>query len=249
MNTDEQLREQYNPEGSPLRRHQMQILEIMKFVDGICREQDIPLWLDFGTLLGAVRHKGFIPWDDDADVSIFLRDEKRLMASLKASLPQGWSVTRREGHFRHHGYFKVDDGKGAFLDIFNIEHGNRRIKEMLNRTHGKVMRRISRQVEDGNAKLFAACLARPFTALFARLCALCARRGSYTYNLDNYVVWQMLCGRREEDILPLCELEFEGCRFRGPANPGSFLVETYGTGYMNVPPEEKRETHNLPLEQ
>ena len=47
---------------------QNKILEIMKFIDKVCRENDIVYYIMGGTALGAVRHNGFIPWDDDLDI-------------------------------------------------------------------------------------------------------------------------------------------------------------------------------------
>ena len=59
-------------DDSELRKLQLVILEIMKVIDQICRENDIGYWVDAGTLLGARRHGGFIPWDDDCDMSTHL---------------------------------------------------------------------------------------------------------------------------------------------------------------------------------
>lgn len=67
------LRERFNPDGSDLRRYQMRLLEILLFIDSVCRKHGINYWLSSGTCLGAVRHGGFIPWDDDIDVEMLDR--------------------------------------------------------------------------------------------------------------------------------------------------------------------------------
>ena len=70
----QELRARFNPDGSLLRRHQLRMLEMLTYIDGVCVQHDIPYWLSSGTLLGAVRHGGFIPWDDDVDIELLRRD-------------------------------------------------------------------------------------------------------------------------------------------------------------------------------
>ncbi|KAF0226419.1 MAG: LICD family protein [Erysipelotrichaceae bacterium] len=71
-----------NPDGSVITIHdvQMVLLEMLKDIDKVCREHDIPYFLNGGSALGAVRHKGFIPWDDDADISMMIKDYRRFQA-------------------------------------------------------------------------------------------------------------------------------------------------------------------------
>ena len=50
------------------------MVEILVEIDDICNRNKINYWLDLGTLLGAIRHKGFIPWDDDFDIGVKIKD-------------------------------------------------------------------------------------------------------------------------------------------------------------------------------
>ena len=69
-----------------LRNCQLKQLSILEEVDRICRKHEIPYWLDGGSLLGAVRHGGFIPWDDDIDLGMRLEDLKRFIQVAPAEL-------------------------------------------------------------------------------------------------------------------------------------------------------------------
>ena len=70
-----------------LRQCQLKQLGILEEIDRICRKHDISYWLDGGSLLGAVRHGGFIPWDDDIDIAMSLADLERFKSVAPKELP------------------------------------------------------------------------------------------------------------------------------------------------------------------
>ena len=117
-----------------LRRAQLKQLSILEEIDRICRKHDIKYWLDGGTLLGAVRHGGFIPWDDDIDIAMTLDDSRRFAEIAPKELRSGLVLQTPETENTREPIMKVRDlnsfyvegnedfsldySKGLFVDIF-----------------------------------------------------------------------------------------------------------------------------------
>lgn len=75
-----------------LERLHAEELGIIAAIDKVCRDNDIDYFLDGGSCLGAVRHGGFIPWDDDMDIGMTMEDYKRFCTIAPTALPEGYSL-------------------------------------------------------------------------------------------------------------------------------------------------------------
>ncbi|MBW1616748.1 MAG: LicD family protein [Deltaproteobacteria bacterium] len=64
------------------------MLRMLKIFDYIAKKHNIKYWLSLGTLLGAVRHSGFIPWDDDTDIAMTRKDYEKFLKKGVAELPE-----------------------------------------------------------------------------------------------------------------------------------------------------------------
>lgn len=109
--------------------------EILDVIHQVCAEHGLRYSLAYGTLIGAVRHKGFIPWDDDIDIMMPREDYEKLLAVWDQSAPKGYILqnTRTDSDFtqnftkirKDHTAFLQDEAertkhyhKGIFVDIF-----------------------------------------------------------------------------------------------------------------------------------
>ena len=92
------------------------ILSIFKEVSGICEENGITYFAIGGTCIGAVRHKGFIPWDDDLDIAVPIEQFDKLKNILKSSLPEHLKVYECDSiqHY-HYIFMKVHDTRTTFI--------------------------------------------------------------------------------------------------------------------------------------
>ncbi|MCI8271495.1 MAG: LicD family protein [Erysipelotrichaceae bacterium] len=133
-----------NDDGSTVtvRDVQLVLLDILKDIDALCRTYEIPYWLTGGSCLGAVRHKGFIPWDDDADIGMMREDYERFL-HVCHELGDGYCCQSIETHreynvvipamkIRKKGTYveennsllknRCKDSDGLFIDVFVVDY-------------------------------------------------------------------------------------------------------------------------------
>ena len=121
-------------DNSDLRRLQLTMLEMLKVFDAFCKEHNLKYSLYGGTMIGAVRHHGFIPWDDDLDVCMEREDYERFLKLWNENPPKGYFLQNKESEeaftqtftkIRKNGttflQFESERGKihtGIFIDVF-----------------------------------------------------------------------------------------------------------------------------------
>ncbi len=251
----EQLRKKYNPEGSALRRDQKELLEMLLFVAEICREHNIEWWLSSGTLLGAARHEGFIPWDDDVDIVLLRKDYRRLERILSTLQSDEYvfhtmrsdveyvntfgKFRKREGSIkarsRRYNYYKW---RGVGLDIFAIEKTSyiaaRAASVIYNNIQhltsyirwGWVRKPLIRFIE-----LLCLGLINPLL----RLLGLINFSGEYHYTLGTGWARHTFFMK---DTLPLTTVRFEGVELPVPKDIDAYLTRVYGA-WRELPSDEQ----------
>lgn len=88
-----------------MKRYWACLLDMLNVIDGICKKHNITYYGAYGSMLGAVRHGGFIPWDDDIDLMLKRPDYERLMKVLPEELPQGWALSNCFIDEKHRQFF------------------------------------------------------------------------------------------------------------------------------------------------
>ena len=249
----------YNPEGSKLREDQKKMLGILVEFDRICRENDIRWWLDSGTLLGAVRHGGFIPWDDDMDICVMKKDYRRLrkiLCSLNSDKYVYQCIENDAEHTNPFGKFRLVQAndldrkapRPAYMigmDVFSIEKTSRFASHLakffyMNMQHpsGYIKNRTLRHI----VKRTVEVLNFGFLIPLCRLIGLINPKKQYYYELGSGFYGQPYY---LDEIFPLGSITFEGVEFPAPKNVDAYLRNLYGD-WRKLPSYEQilKDMHN-----
>lgn len=254
------------PDGTEitLRDVQLKTLEILRVFDKVCKENDIEYALAFGTALGAVRHKGFIPWDDDVDVLMDYKNYDKLVETLKKETPKGYyfhcfetedryNVLIPSMKFRMAGTKVIEqnkllmnkcEGDGLFIDVFIFDTvSDSKWNYLANRAWTTSLMPLIVLFENMGFNPLA--LKRYYNKY--------ARRYSEKHRNSNMASLSILWTydrfgdlRVPLDVIyPMKPIEFEGELFPCVAKPHEFLVSRYGPNYMQLPPVESRKPKHV----
>ena len=258
-NADE-LKARFNPEGSPLRRQQLVMLEMVKVLDRICKKHNIPYFLYGGTLLGAVRHNGFIPWDDDLDVGLMRKDYQRLMKVLPDELPSHIILQTNQTDKNYFYFFAklrdtrsfLDEGaydrafnyRGIFIDIFPFDKLQLPLQQLKLQSYAYTLYRNGKGSEAALRKIraltwFNRNITFPVLRFISRLTG--GKTLTYDFGIPFHIVYD------EKDIFPLTTHEFEGVQLSVPGNSNHMLRSQFGD-YMRLPNLDNVEHHVVTLE-
>lgn len=238
---------------------QRALLRMVIDIDRVCRKHGIEYSVYGGTMLGAVREGGFIPWDDDLDI-VFTAEALNAFVRVFPSESAAYTVDENDTWVRRVVPRETGDGPRPFVDLFHYESitnepVRRRAKLLWLRTlQGMLKERIDySQYSLKNKALVAATqlLGRPFSKArklgwYRATAARMARGDGALYHVadDCFAGLSHLyapdCFERFQDI------SFEGQTLRISAEYEGMLATKYGKDYMTPPPEsERRPTHSV----
>lgn len=254
------------------KRVQARELEILKSVADACEEMGLRYMIAYGTLLGAVRHKGFIPWDDDIDIwmprddyDVFLKEggahlPSHLMIQHFTTEPETNNIyiKIRDRHtvFLENDNAETDICHGMFIDVFPVERvGNSEAegaKEFRRRKWFIIVngcydlpyvRSVQNPVKRAAGYTIHALFCRKKRSEF--IAAEDARRLAL-HRQGGMCYLPGYFGyfgvAPYTDMDTYREYLFDGCSFRGPADGEALLAQIYGE-YMTLPPADKQVTH------
>ena len=243
-----------------LRKAQLIMLDMLIEFDVICKKYQLQYWLDSGTLLGAVRHGGFIPWDDDIDLSMPVEDYNKFLAIANSELSSDifFQTSLTDNKFKF-DYIKLRSNKasivefhennkhikyhqGVFVDIFpmlTIENTETN-KKQYDSTLNEIRNISSISLHTQNGKDDPAKRATLVESLKQKHQGWENEKLKIIYGgeMPDVAAWFDIT-----EVLPLTTMEFEGLSFPIPNNPGHYLDAIYSFDYRQLPPKNKRIVH------
>jgi len=230
------------------------MLSLLQAFDKICKTYSLTYWVDHGTLLGAVRDQGFIPWDDDLDVTMPREDYEKFLEIAAKELPQSIFLQTKDSdpatpvHYaklrdRNSTYIDAwEEGKeigyhqGIFIDVFPVNF-----------------------ISPNDAKKYSQIMtiAKFFSNRYVKIDSIAKlfidKMNGYHSEEHTFIVsggesMHYVTHVPKETVFPLGTLFFEGMEVPVPHDSKAYLNAIFGEHYMTHPPKEKQKVHSLHID-
>ena len=226
-----------------LRKIQLALLSILLELDKVCKTNDLKYWLDGGTQIGAVRHRGFIPWDDDIDCGMLRVDYEKLIEAFKNTEhnPDIYADYYRDPRINGSCFIKIMHKKNPnlFIDIFPFDFYYKKLNIKEKNEKSIQVRNLRKEISN---KTSPKTTNKELLEMVYNIRDNIILEG-HSYNLEDKpdIFWGLEYPHRwknwmydYETFFPLKEIDFEGYRFPIINNPDAFLTGVYGN-YMGYP--------------
>ena len=240
-------------------------IEILDFINEITLQNNIQYYLAGGTLLGAIRHKGFIPWDDDIDIIVPRKNYKRLIDLINSKDFKYKAISAYDNKNYRYPFFKVVDtttevheigalqmeGMGVYVDVFpldNLPDNPRLRKKMCDKAwnlrqimgHANVWKSGDRSRGLIYSMACATCELYGWKRAFNQFEKMCNKtkdlKSHYCKNLTDS--GRKYSSWKSKSFFPVLMVSFEGKKYPAASDYHDYL-KGYGN-FMELPPVEQR---------
>lgn len=244
-------------------------LEILMAFDWLCKKYNLYYSLAYGTMIGAVRHSGFIPWDDDVDVMMPRIDYDKLIDIVRndKEIRKKYVLLHNAQKGYHYPFYKLCDARtvakaddnitkhGVWIDIFPVDsvYEDEKHTKRLHKQFRLMKNTVLSYTTDFHAKhknwkfipkFFLSIVAHVYG--IDRLVAKIEKKARVerSKNKMSVLTWQSSTAGNMDDFYHSVMMSFEGTQFPVIKEYDAYLRGIYGD-YMKIPPEKDRKTHML----
>lgn len=241
-------------------------LDILKDVSSFCERNNIKYFLFGGTLLGAVRHNGFIPWDDDIDIAMLREDyeifintyvsEQCFLLSEKNDL---YAIpfskickngTRSIEHSATYNMCQENITIGIHIDLFPIDYLDSTSRSILKKERFLINSLVQKVIEAGNGtkrikRMLSKALLLPFSAkrISSEITRIAKKSTTKAGKYCTVLVWGSHTVVNRNVFEKTKQFEFEDITLTGPIGWDQWLSARYGD-YMTLPPVNQRKANH-----
>lgn len=207
---------------------------LLAIVDQVCRAYDLDYWVNAGTMLGAYRHQGFIPWDDDVDIAMIRETYEIARPILKEELGRYGIIAEEsaEDSFCRVGIGYHHEQTGIWVDLFPFEYTTVDADDSLE------VERLTKKILNYRCTWRKECIMnnreKARQHLIEKIPEVCKKEKAKSI-IDNPAFCSKARIFELDDYFPCKDCLFEGYTLKGPNKIQETLVKFYGTDFMSFP--------------